>query len=74
MKMYDVNQLSREELEQRLLDAQEEYQNLRFQHAMQQLDNPMRLREVRRTIARLKTVIREFELGKRQDKTAAKAE
>ena len=68
MKMWEMKELSAEELEQRLLDALEEYQNLRFQHAMQQLDNPMRLRDVRRDIARLKTVLHEFELGKRVKK------
>jgi len=68
VKMWEMKELSAEELEQRLLDALEEYQNLRFQHAMQQLDNPMRLRDVRRDIARLKTVLHEFELGKRVKK------
>lgn len=71
MKMWEVNTLSREELEQRLLDALEEHQNLRFQHAMQQLDNPMRLRSVRRDIARLRTVLREFDAGKRGGTGAA---
>ncbi len=68
MKMWEINQLSRQDLEERLLDALEEYQNLRFQHAMQQLENKMRLRELRRDIARLKTVLREIELGKRPEK------
>ena len=68
MKMWEINQLSRQDLEERLMDALEEYQNLRFQHAMQQLENKMRLRELRRDIARLKTVLREIELGKRPEK------
>ncbi len=67
MKIWEINQLSRKELEDRLMDALEEYQNMRFQHAMQQLDNPMRLREIRKDIARLKTVLREMELGKRPE-------
>ena len=67
MKMWEINQLSRKELEDRLMDALEEYQNMRFQHAMQQLDNPMRLREIRKDIARLKTALREIELGKRPE-------
>jgi large subunit ribosomal protein L29 len=60
MKMWEINQLSQNEIEQRLLDALEEHQNLRFQHATKQLNNPMRLRIVRRDIARLKTVLREM--------------
>ena len=65
MKMWEIRQLSREEVEQQLLDALEEHQNLRFQHATKQLDNPMRLRMVRRDIARYKTILREFELKER---------
>ncbi len=67
MKMWEINQLPRKDLEEKLMDALEEYQNLRFQHAMQQLDNPMRLREIRRDIARIKTVLREMDLGKRPE-------
>jgi len=65
MKMWEMNQLSQSELEQQLLDALEEHQNLRFQHATKQLNNPMRLRIVRRDIARIKTVLREMGLDKR---------
>lgn len=65
MKMWEFNPMSRKEVEDKLLDLLEEYQNLRFQHSMQQLDNPMRLRELRRDIARARTILREFELGKR---------
>ena len=68
MKMWEINQLSRQDLEEQLLDALEEYQNLRFQHAMQQLENKMRLRQLRKDIARLKTALREIELGKRPEK------
>ncbi|MDQ7054017.1 MAG: 50S ribosomal protein L29 [candidate division KSB1 bacterium] len=67
MKMWEINQLSRKELEDHLMDALEEYQNMRFQHAMQQLDNPMRLRDIRKDIARLKTVLREMQMGKRPE-------
>ncbi|RMD86816.1 MAG: 50S ribosomal protein L29 [Calditrichaeota bacterium] len=67
MKMYEINQLPKSEIELRLEDAIEELYNLRFQHAMHQLDNPLRLRELRREIARLKTVLREFELGIRKE-------
>ena len=51
---------------QHLDDALEELQNLRFQHATHQLDNPLRIRMVRRDIARLITVLHEIELGIRR--------
>lgn len=63
MKARELRDLTREELERRLLSFKEELFNLRFQHAMRQLDNPMRLREVKKNIARVKTVLRERELG-----------
>ncbi len=69
MKMYEINELPLEELEIRLEDAREELSNLRFQQVLGQLDNPMRIRLVKKDIARLETVIREFELGKRGKKT-----
>ncbi|MFZ5897672.1 MAG: 50S ribosomal protein L29 [Bacillota bacterium] len=51
------------ELRKKLADSKEELFRLRFQMATGQLDNPMRLKEVRRRIARLNTIIRERELG-----------
>ncbi len=69
MKMYEINELPLEELEIRLEDAREELSNLRFQQVLGQLDNTMRIRLVKKDIARLETVIREFELGKRGKKT-----
>ena len=66
MKMDEIQQLPLDEIKVRLEDALEEYENLVIQHSTHQLDNPMRIRSVRRDIARLKTVIREYDLGKRQ--------
>jgi len=66
MKMDEILQLPEEELKQRLEDALEEMQNLRFQHATHQLDNPLLIRTLRKDIARLKTVLHEFELGIRE--------
>ena len=63
MKMDEVSELTKEEVEIRLQDSVEELYNLRFQHSMHQLDNPIRLRDVRRDIARLKTVLHEFDMG-----------
>jgi len=65
MKMEEIKQLSLDELEIRLEDSEEEYENLRIQHSTHQLDNPLRIRMVRRDIARIKTVIHEYESGTR---------
>lgn len=59
MKAKEVRELSTSELEQKLQELKEELFNLRFQLATGQLDNPMRIREVRKNIARVKTVMRE---------------
>lgn len=66
MKMDEIKQLPETEIRQRLEDTMEELQNLRFQHATHQLDNPLKLRMLRKDIARLTTVLREFELGIRK--------
>ncbi len=65
MKMHEIKELTKDETELRLTDSLEELYNLRFQHAMHQLDNPKRLSEVRKDIARLKTVLHEYALGVR---------
>jgi large subunit ribosomal protein L29 len=67
MKMVDIRQLSAEEVAQRLEDAREELQNLRFQLATHQLDNQVKVRLVRRDVARFNTVLHEYELGIRQE-------
>jgi len=63
VKVKDIRDLTSEELQRRLESLKEELFNLRFQVATGQLDNPMRMREVRKTIAQVKTVLRERELG-----------
>lgn len=67
MKMYEIRELPLKELRLRLEDAVEELANLRFQLATHQLDNPMKVRLARKTVARLKTLIREYELGIRKE-------
>ena len=62
MKPAAIRELSVAELNQKLTDLKAELFNLRFQHAINQLDNPLRLQIVRKDIARVKTVIREKEL------------
>lgn len=59
MKPSELRELSNMELETKLGDLKEELFNLRFQHATGQLENPMRIREVKKTYARVKTIIQE---------------
>lgn len=63
MKIQDIRDLSTQELEDKIKDLKEELFNLRFQNATNQLDNPMRIVSVKKDIARVKTVLKEKELG-----------
>ena len=49
----------------RMADGEESLLNLRFQKALQQLEHPLQIKHMKREIAQIKTVIREYELGKR---------
>lgn len=62
MKAKDIRDLTAGELDQKLSGLKEELFNLRFQLATGQLENPMRIREVKKNIARVKTVQRQQEL------------
>ena len=62
MKVNEIRDLSYEELAQKLVDLKAELFNLRFQHATTQLDNPRVITEVKRTIARIKTILRANEI------------
>ncbi len=62
MKIGQLRDLSVEELTQKLKDLKAELFNLRFQQATNQLDNPMRIVEVKKTIARVNTLLKEEEL------------
>ncbi|MDO5033535.1 MAG: 50S ribosomal protein L29 [Eubacteriales bacterium] len=64
MKAKDLRNKSVAELDQELLDLKEELFKLRFQHATKQLDNPLKLKSVKRDIARVKTVLKEREIAK----------
>ena len=63
MKAEQMRELTDEELRKKVLDYKEELFNLRFQVATGQLDNPMRIRDVRKSIARAKTVLRQREIA-----------
>ena len=62
MKVNEIRDLSATELDQKLNGLKDELFNLRFQLATGQLENPMRIRDVKKAIARLKPIQREREL------------
>lgn len=63
MKPKEVRELNIEQLKQQLISKEEELFNLKIQLATKQLENPMKIREARRNVARLKTILREKEKG-----------
>ena len=63
MKASEIRAMSTEELETKVKDLKAELFNLRFQLAINQLDNPMRVSAVKKDIARVKTVLRENEIN-----------
>ena len=63
MKVKEIRNLADTELNQKLADLKAELFNLRLNHATIQLDNPLRMKEVKKTIAKIKTVLKERELG-----------
>ena len=65
MKANEIRKLSGAELETKLMDLKKDLFNLRLQHATNQLDNPIRIAEVKKDIARVKTIIREQQLAER---------
>ena len=65
MKAKEVRAMSAEQLESKLKDLKKDLFNLRLQHATNQLDNPIRIAQVKKDIARVKTIIREQQLAGR---------
>ena len=66
MELKKMREMTEVELNAELANMKKELFNLRFQHVTGQLENPVKLRETKRDIARVKTVIREKELAKVQ--------
>ncbi|MDD6464215.1 MAG: 50S ribosomal protein L29 [Clostridiaceae bacterium] len=62
MKASEIRKMSAKELDTKLHDLKDELFKLRFQQAINQLDNPMRINAVKKDIARIKTVQRDIEL------------
>ena len=67
MKTTELRDMTPAELDTKLQSLKEELFNLRFQLAINQLDNPMRISAVKKDIARVKTVIRQNELSEKAD-------
>ena len=65
MKMKELEKLNKDELEMKLTDNMDALLNLRIQKSLQQLEHPQKIRSMRKEIAQIKTVIREFDLGLR---------
>jgi large subunit ribosomal protein L29 len=67
MKASEIRGLSQEERQVKAAELKQELFNLRFQHATGQLENPQKLKQAKRDIARVQTIIREEELPKSQN-------
>jgi len=63
MKAKKINEMTTEELKIKLNELKEELFNLRFRHATGQLTNPMAIAEVKKDIARVKTILRQREIA-----------
>ena len=68
MKASEIIELSLDEMHRKVTDLKEELFNLRFQHEIGQLENPQKMKQTKRDIARIKTVIKESELKNNMDK------
>lgn len=68
MKRSELNEMSQSELDVKLDENIEALQNIRFQKSLQQVENPLQIRHLKKEIAQIKTVIHEFKLGVREKK------
>ena len=67
MRAEEIRELTADEIKTRVAELEEERFRLRFRSATEQLENPLRLRTIRKDIARLKTVLTERERGDRKN-------
>jgi len=67
MKTSEINELSTKEIVERIQTEEENLVRLRLSHAVSPLENSMKLKNSRRTIARLKTILRSRELNEKQN-------
>ena len=68
MKKREMNNLDLVSINDMLTDNEEALQNLKFQKAMQQLEDPLKIKKIKKEIAQLKTIKKEFDLGLRGNK------
>ena len=68
MKKREMNNLDLISINDMLRDNEEALQNLKFQKAMQQLEDPLKIKKIKKEIAQLKTIKKEFDLGLRGNK------
>ena len=61
MKSSEINEMSPEEMQLKISDLKEELFNLRFQHEIGQLENPQKMKQIKRDVARIYTISREVE-------------
>lgn len=73
MKVREMREIPAEELKAKLEDFKDELANLNIQKATHQLANPSRIKMVKKSIARIKCILREYELGKSKPKIETKA-
>lgn len=64
MKISEIRQIPVAELPERIADEVAKYNQMKLNHSITPLDNPSQIKDVRRTIAKMKTVLRENELNK----------
>ena len=67
MRKSELTEMTVSELETKLQDSSESLQNFRFQKALQQLENPVQIKHVKKEIAQVKTLLKEYELGIRTE-------
>ena len=67
MRKSELTEMTVSELETKLQDNSESLQNFRFQKALQQLENPVQIKHIKKEIAQVKTLLKEYELGIRTE-------
>jgi large subunit ribosomal protein L29 len=67
MKASEIRDLNPDEMRQKVSDLKEELFNLRFQHEIGQLENPQRMKQMKRDIARMKTILQEVTLNQKKE-------
>ena len=67
MKASEIRDMNTDEMHRKVAELKEELFNLRFQHEIGQLENPQRMKQTKRDIARLKTIIKEVTNKEKED-------